>query len=137
MALETIFYDGKFEIHFIELQKASKYAHSSMKDLWLKFLSAKTEKEWKMLAIQNPMLKKAIDKTVKMSADKDVRFAMIAMEKIERDRISALSNAEARGEARGEAKGEARILALLEKGATLDEIKKILSQKNDNAEKND
>jgi len=30
--------------------------------------------------------------------DKDVRFAMVAMEKIERDRISALSNAEARGE---------------------------------------
>jgi len=113
-----------FEIHFIELQKASKYAHSSMKDLWLKFLSAKTEKEWKMLAIQDPMLKKAIDKTVKMSADKDVRFAMISMEKIERDRISALSNAEARGRKEGRAEGMTEVLALLEQGLSLNEIKK-------------
>ena len=92
---------NSFEMHFIELKKASKYAKGSMRDLWLKFLSAKTEEEWKMLADKSPIIKKAIDKTIKMSADKDIRFALIAQDKIKRDRISSLANAKREGIAEG------------------------------------
>ena len=54
---------------------------------------------------------------------------MIADSEIESAKVEGWLEGEARGEARGEAKGRAEIAALIEQGATLDDIKKRLGIK--------
>jgi predicted transposase/invertase (TIGR01784 family) len=81
-----------------------------MREQWIKFLSVKTGKELEMLAKQSPVMEKAKNRLVRVSASQRILFAMDKAEKHERDRIS-FSEAEkedARAEGMAEGIAEAR-----------------------------
>jgi predicted transposase/invertase (TIGR01784 family) len=63
-----------FEVHFVELRKLPRDAGSCMKELWVKFLSAKSEEDLIMLTTQSPVLKKAVNKLVKFSSSDERRY---------------------------------------------------------------
>jgi predicted transposase/invertase (TIGR01784 family) len=65
-----------FEVHFIELPKFPKNAGSSMKELWVKFLTAKTEEDLEMLTKESPVMMSAVDRLVYASGTKELREQM-------------------------------------------------------------
>jgi predicted transposase/invertase (TIGR01784 family) len=62
-----------------------------MREQWIKFLSVKTGKELEMLAKQSPVMEKAKNRLVRVSASQRILFAMDKAEKHERDRISSFA----------------------------------------------
>jgi predicted transposase/invertase (TIGR01784 family) len=79
-----------FELNFIELPKVPPELNNNMKDLWMKFLSAKSEEELDMLAERSPVIKNAVRKLVTISADERLRYEMDMQERAELDYISAM-----------------------------------------------
>ena len=108
-----------FDINFIELPKLPKSLGDDRFVWWMKFLSARTEEDLKMVIAKEPkMFGIAVNKLRKLSASEEVRERIYQEEKDRMDRVSALKESERRG--------EKKVLALLEKGYSLDEIKKKL-----------
>ena len=103
------------EIIFIELSKLPENAGGGMREQWIKFLSVKTGKELEMLAKQSPVMEKAKNRLVRVSASQRILFAMDKAEKHERDRISFFAaekeDARAEGMAEGRAEGMAEGMA--------------------------
>jgi hypothetical protein len=64
-----------------------------------------------------------------ISKDEHERARLRSRRMYETDMISDLLTAEEKGEIRGEAKGIAKIITLLEKGLSLEEIKKLFKNK--------
>jgi len=107
------------DINFVELPKLPKSLGDDKFVWWMKFLAAKTETELKMIIAKEPaMFGIAVDKLRKLSASEEIRERIYQEEKDRMDRVSALKESERRG--------EKKVLALLEKGYSLDEIKKKL-----------
>jgi len=112
-----------FEINFVELPKLPKNLSDDMFELWLKFLDAKTEEDLKMLIAKEPTIfGVAVNKLRKLSASEEIRERMRKEEKARMDRVSAL----AKSRREGKIEGQSEVLALLEKGISIDEIKKKL-----------
>jgi hypothetical protein len=61
-----------FEIQFIDLPKFPKNAGNSMKELWIKFLTAKTEKDLEMLTKENPVMASAVDRLESVHINLDI-----------------------------------------------------------------
>ncbi|MDR1704003.1 MAG: Rpn family recombination-promoting nuclease/putative transposase, partial [Clostridiales bacterium] len=57
---------------FIELAKVPFEISNDMKDMWMKFLSAKSEEELDMLAQKSPIMNKAVERLVTISADEQL-----------------------------------------------------------------
>ena len=97
-----------FEINFIELQKAPKDATDNLKDLWMRFLLADSAEELEMLAKQDPIFEKAVNKLLYVSADEKLRYELDMREKAEMDYWSAMKTNYRKGEQKGEQRGEKR-----------------------------
>ena len=102
------------EIIFIELKKLPKTA-GSMREWWLKFLAVKSGKELDMIATQSPVLEKARERLVGISADEKLQFEMDMIEKANYDynsriaryeRLSVEAMEKGRAEGIAEAKAE-------------------------------
>ena len=79
-----------FEINFIELRKVPKNSKGNLKDLWMRFLLADDAEELEMLENQDPILEKAVNKLLYVSADEKLRYALDMREKAEMDYWSAM-----------------------------------------------
>jgi predicted transposase/invertase (TIGR01784 family) len=66
-----------FEVHFIELPKFHKNtAGNTMKELWVKFLTAKKEEDLEMLTKESPVMASAVNRLVYASGTKELREQM-------------------------------------------------------------
>ncbi|MDR2577922.1 MAG: Rpn family recombination-promoting nuclease/putative transposase [Chitinispirillales bacterium] len=141
-----------FEINFIELPKLPKNAGNGMKELWVKFLSAKTEEELNMLAKQAPALKKAVHKLVRVNASEERQYMEDMLIKAEiaeyylKKGIRAESLAEgiavgktegiAVGRTEGKAEGKAEIIAIMKaKGWNSTQIAELVGMTVDEVER--
>jgi predicted transposase/invertase (TIGR01784 family) len=101
-----------FEIHFVELTKFPKNAGNSMKELWIKFLTAKTEEDLDMLTKESPIMASAVDRLVYASGTKELRKQMDDYARNEmKNRLTRAADkkeGQLEGEAIGEARGEAK-----------------------------
>ena len=79
-----------FEINFIELKKVPKDSRNSLKDLWMLFLSADNAEEFEMLEKQEPIMGKAVNKLLYVSANEKLRYELDMREKAEMDYWSAM-----------------------------------------------
>jgi len=122
-----------FEIHFIELKKVPKDSSKHMKDLWMRFISADSEEELKVLSEESAILKKAVEKLIYVSSDEDLRYQLDMREKADLDYWSAMKTNYRKGkeEGRKEGKDEGRheqALAIASKLVSIGEpIEKIIS----------
>ena len=94
-----------FEIHFIELPKVSRKTKNGLKELWLLFFAAGSEEELCMLANEEPIIEKALNKLVYVSADEQLRYELDMREKFELDHYSALAGRERKGREEGMREG--------------------------------
>jgi predicted transposase/invertase (TIGR01784 family) len=89
----------------------------------MQFLRAKREEEFEMAAVQNPEIRKAVNRLYELSADGKVRAEYEMRQKARRDWLWQLDNARQDGMEKGMEKGRAetaRNLKLL--GASMDLI---------------
>jgi chromosome segregation ATPase len=61
------------EIHTIELEKLTVGGDGTLLGNWIRFLTSKTEKEFKMVAKTDPMIKKAVELLEQLSQDEELR----------------------------------------------------------------
>jgi predicted transposase/invertase (TIGR01784 family) len=95
-----------FNIIFVELQKARKICDNTDKLLpWAKLIAAKTEEEAKMLATQEPKLKHAAERVIRLSEDESMQLLYEAQEKAKRDRRAEDNYVRNEGIAIGEERG--------------------------------
>ena len=110
------------EIHFIELPKLQEPCPAcpacpgtddagdaggagdpakgkDMKDLWMRFLSADSGDALDTLAKEDPMVEKAVNRLVYVSADEQLRYEIAMREKAEMDYFNAMSNKRDEGKA--------------------------------------
>ena len=108
------------EIHTFEMKKLPKRPEPDEKSekqfLWLSLIGAEREEEIEMLAVKDPVMKKAVGVLKKLSSDERARILYESREKARRDELSRLYGARSEGEAAGLAKGETIGLA---KGETI------------------
>jgi predicted transposase/invertase (TIGR01784 family) len=90
-----------FQMDFMELTKAPLGMGNDMKDMWMKFLSAKSEEELDMLAEKSPIMSKAVKRLVAVSADEQLRYEIDMREKAELDYNSAMQGSYDRGRDEG------------------------------------
>jgi predicted transposase/invertase (TIGR01784 family) len=125
-----------FEVQFIDLPKFPKNAGNSMKELWIKFLTAKTEEDLEMLAQENPVMASAVERLVYASGTKELRKQMDDYERNEMknwltrvyDRKEGRAEGRAEGKAEGRAEGRAEGLAKGKMEEKIEIAKKILSE---------
>jgi len=121
-------------LDFIELPKVHQNGNS-LKELWMRFLSAESEDELETLSNEHPTIEKAVKKLLYVSVDNSLRYQLDMREKAELDYNAAMSTnykkgiveGEKRGEKRGEKKGAKKISLviaknLLKKNMAVDDI---------------
>lgn len=92
------------EIHTMELGKLDEYPHPVEEGgliNWLLFLKGVDKSSWEVLAMNEPMLKKAMNTLEFLSQDAATREAYEARMKAMRDEVSKLEGAKAEGKAEG------------------------------------
>lgn len=129
------------EIHVMELTKLDEYSVPMEKGglvNWLLFLKGIDTSNWEVLAMNEPMLKRAMDTLEFLSQDASTRMAYDARMKALSDEKSMIEGARAEGAAKGKLEGKremARELLTLgvdlsaivkASGLSEDEIKKLL-----------
>jgi len=72
---------------------------------WLKFLAAKQEEEFEMLAEKNPQIGKAVARLQELSEDERTRLLAESREKMEWDNAARMQAAEERGLKKGREEG--------------------------------
>ena len=77
-----------FEINFIELPKVLLKEKNSLKELWMLFLSADNEEVLDMLANESPVMEKAVNKLIYVSADEKLRYELDMLEEVEKLRCA-------------------------------------------------
>lgn len=100
-------FSDKFSIHFFELKKVGKNINpNNRKELWIQFINADSEEEFKMLAeTKVPAMEKAVKVILDMSEDTKIREMARQREKMLHDEASLIQGATNRGIAIGEARG--------------------------------
>ena len=133
------------EVHVIELPKLPKIDDGSELWRWSKFLTVKSKEELAMVAKKSPSLKKAADRLLSVSRDMRVRARLASQELFEMDRRiemrearekglknglkSGLKKGMEKGLEKGTAAERARIVRLIERATSLDDLKRSLSAK--------
>ena len=100
-------FSDKFSIHFFELRKVGKNINpNNRRKLWLQFINADSEEEFKMLAeTKIPTIEKAVKVILDMSEDTKIREMARQREKMLHDEASLIQGAKNEGIAIGEARG--------------------------------
>jgi predicted transposase/invertase (TIGR01784 family) len=111
-----------FEIHFIELPKFPENAGGSMKELWIKFLTAKKEEDLDMLTQESPVMAAAVNRLVYASGTKELREQMD--DYMRNEMKNRLTMAAERKEGRAEGRVEIAKKAL-DEGLSVDIVAKI------------
>ncbi|MCP1423625.1 putative transposase/invertase (TIGR01784 family) [Paenibacillus xylanexedens] len=125
------------EIHVMELTKLDEYSVPMEKGglvNWLLFLKGIDTSNWEVLAMNEPMLKKAMDTLEFLSQDASTRMAYDARMKALSDEKSMIEGARAEGAAEGKREMARELLTLgvdlsaivKASGLSEDEIKKLL-----------
>ena len=114
----------RMALHFFELTKLPEELDSAnMLELWLQLFNAETEEDLiKIEALGVPVMEQAIKAYKEVTVRPAFLEAARILEEAEHNEASALGNAERRGRV----EGHAEVLDLLEKGYTLEEIKRKL-----------
>ena len=94
-----------FEINFLELKKVKKGKKNSLKELWMLFLKAEKEETLEMLANADPVMEKAVNKLIYVSADEKLRYELDMLEKAELDYWSAMKTNYRKGKEKGREEG--------------------------------
>ena len=89
------------ELHFIELPKVRMTENDNVKDMWMQFLSAESGEVFEMLAKRDPMMEKAIQRLVYVSADEKLRYEMAMREKAELDYYNDMTGSFDKGKEEG------------------------------------
>ncbi|OPH54926.1 hypothetical protein BC351_29825 [Paenibacillus ferrarius] len=97
------------ELHFIELPKLKENAVSLEEGLvkWLLFLKGTEKEKWKVLAMNEPQLRKAMDTLEFLSQNEEARRLYEMRQKALHDEASMLYGAREEGKAEGKAEGRA------------------------------
>ena len=100
-------FSDKFSIHFFELRKVGKKVNpNNRRELWIQFINADSEEEFKMLAeTKVPTIEKAVKVILDMSEDTKIREMARQREKMLHDEASLIQGAKNEGIAIGEARG--------------------------------
>ena len=101
------------ELHYIELPKVRMTENDNVKDMWMQFLSAESGEVLEMLAKRDPMMEKAIQRLVYVSAEEKLRYEIAMREKAELDYYNEMLGSFDKGKEEGLEKGreEARLEA--------------------------
>lgn len=97
------------ELHFLELPKLNEdISNIPQRGLvnWLLFLKGVDKSNWEVLAVNEPVLKKAMTTLEFLSQDAEARRMYEDRQKFLHDEASMIEGALAEGEARGEARGK-------------------------------
>ncbi|MCL2121275.1 MAG: Rpn family recombination-promoting nuclease/putative transposase [Clostridiales bacterium] len=89
------------ELHFIELPKVRMTENDNVKDMWMQFLSAESGEVLEMLAKRDPMMEKAIQRLVYVSAEEKLRYEMAMREKAELDYYNDMTGSFDKGKEEG------------------------------------
>jgi predicted transposase/invertase (TIGR01784 family) len=120
------------EINTLELTKADKKVEGTKLGDWILFFNAESEEELMEVAQRNPKIRRAVAIVKRLSEDERAQLIEESLEKARRDEearfLTASMNGFEQGEARGMAKGMDAVIALLEKGLTLPEIRQRLGK---------
>ena len=103
-------FSDKFSIHFFELKKVGKNINSNnRKELWIQFINADSEEEFKMLAeTKVPVMEKAVKVILDMSEDTKIREMARQREKMLHDEASLIQGARNEGRNEGIEIGKAQ-----------------------------
>jgi predicted transposase/invertase (TIGR01784 family) len=128
------------EIHIIELPKLPKTDDGSDLWKWMKFLTAETREDLKMIAQQSPILEKAANTLLAFSEDEIARDRIRRIKMAEADKRIQIMEAKREGREEGREEGRdegreegrekerAKIIKLIEEGRSAEEIKRFLTQ---------
>jgi len=118
----------RMALHFFELTKLpEELDRENMLEMWLQLFNAETEDDLrKIKALGVPVMEQAIKAYKEITVRPAFLEAARILEEAKHNEASALGNAERRGRVEGEKKGQKKVLDLLEKGYTLEEIKRRL-----------
>jgi len=95
-----------FDINFVELPKLPKSLGNDKFVWWMKFLSAETEEDLKMVIAKEPeIFGIAVNKLKKLSANEKIRERIYQEEKDRMDRVSALAKSRREGKKEGMKEG--------------------------------
>jgi predicted transposase/invertase (TIGR01784 family) len=115
-----------FEINFIELPKVPRKSNNSLKELWLRFLAVEEEEELEMVVKENPILEKAANKLVYVSADEQLKYALDMREAAELDYGDRMATIREEGLEQGLKQGKQEmIIAMKREGLDNETIAKI------------
>ena len=124
------------EVHILELPKLPKKDDGSDLWWWMKYIMVERKEQLKMIAEKGPIMAKAATRLLEISEDEHTRHRLESYRRFEMDNRVMLKEAKAEGREEGWAKGiekgmaeeREKLIALIEKGVPLDEIKKMLLQ---------
>jgi predicted transposase/invertase (TIGR01784 family) len=127
----------KMALHYFELKKLPEVTESdagNVLKLWLALFNAETDEEMAKIAkIGGEIMEQAVVAYKNVVASKKFRNAERLRERARLDELAALHHARTEGRAEGRTEGmeqeREEIIKLIEQGQTIDEIKKILTQK--------
>ena len=103
-------FNDLMEIDVLDLTKIPKNESSDLVN-WMKFLKAKREEEFEMLAQTNPAINQAYAVLRELSEDEATRLRYEARLKAQRDEWSRVAGARLEGQEEGHAKGHADAMA--------------------------
>ena len=119
------------EVHVLELPKLPAADDGSGLWAWLKFIDVGDRKELDMIAEKDPEIGKAAARLLEVSEDAETRLRLEFERRWEADRRvemrAALRKGEEKGREEGVKKEREMIIELIEKGLSLDEIKRTLT----------
>ena len=113
------------EVHTLELPKLPKTDDGSDLWWWMKYILVKRKEQLKMIAERGPVMERAAARLIELSEDEHTRHRLESYRRFEMDNRVMLKEARAEGME----KGMEEVIALIEKGIPLNEIKKILAKK--------
>ena len=126
------------EVHILELPKLPKTDDGSDLWWWMKYIMVKRKEQLKMIAERGPVMERAAARLIEISEDEHTRHRLESYRRFEMDNRVMLKEARAEGMEKGRVEGKEEgmeeVIALIEKGVPLDEIKKILAKKQSSKE---
>ena len=117
------------EVHILELPKLPKADDGNDLWWWMQYIMVERKEQLKMIAEKGPIMAKAVTRLLEISEDEHTRHRLESYRRFEMDNRVMLKEARTEGREEGMAEEREKLIALIEKGVPLDEIKKMLLQK--------
>jgi hypothetical protein len=113
-------------VHVLELPKLPAEDDGSDLWAWMKFIDVEDRKELDMIAEKDPEIGKAAARLLEISQDAETRLRIEFERRWEADQRVERRAAVREGEEKGMEKGMKKIIGLLKKGVSLDEIERMV-----------